>query len=204
MSGSLFEEAVAVGGVVRQSEPETRAVVLLEFVNKHDDGKTTTMKFTLRTGVGEDEFSLWDRAMTLQQHIESQPEGFKMVDGEPKRYGGGGNGGNFPKKDKSPAILGGAFDVTHVMRFETKNKTAGKPNWNHVRFFGQQNGQEVFAESFFGSSDWQPKDSAIAQYGKFQDILAWPLEAKRQIPNTMNITVSVKEGKYGWEVTGIS
>lgn len=101
MLGDMANQAKELGGeetnpfgypvVNPESMNESLAVVLLEFDKKNQDGTTSTLKWTLRARLGEDEFILLARALNFIEHVESISD-YRHRDKPERKYGGSGGG----------------------------------------------------------------------------------------------------------------
>lgn len=198
----MLPEAQAIGGVVvSQAQPlEAPAVVFFEMQNP---AGTSTLHVTLRCNPGEDELNFMNRVNGFILAVDAKADVNWVLKDASRGYAKG-SGGSFSGAKKVD-IQGGQFVIKFVTRYEKPNKDPNKGNWSYLRAFGEQNGQEVSADCFVGSVEWQKPGNAVTACGQFPNFFSWKLDERKAIPADRILTAKVAQHPQykTWEITEI-
>jgi hypothetical protein len=188
---------------VAPQETESPAIAFFELVNGSGNA---TLHFTIRAMPGETPDAMFIRTVEFIKWVDPTADlAFKFKDA-PRGYGGGkgGAGGK-----RAPSITGGEFVVTAVARIERPAKPGAdgqpKPNWSYLRCFGIQDGQEIYADCFFGNAGWAKPQNAVTESNLFPNFMTWPVDTKKPTPNNFVWVAKVTENTqfHTFDVTAI-
>lgn len=173
------------------------------------DGKAeATFHITLRSLPTESEYQHMERVKKFILSLDPSADlNLKLKDAP--RYTGGGRRGK-----ESVEIKDGKFLIKSVTRIERPNKKTnqdGTPQapWSFLRAFGEQDGQEVFADCFVGNPSWKKPQNPITENqhmsNPFPNFFSWAVDQKKDATGLGLTAVVSKNQQYkSWDVIDLT